>query len=62
LPAVIADAVPAGGVALLRFDEPERFHVAVTADAREDLDLRPGRSVFLLIKSTSLRPVELRRA
>jgi molybdate transport system ATP-binding protein len=62
LPAVIAAVVPAGGVALLRFDEPERFDVAVTADAREDLDLQPGRSVFLLIKSTSLRPVEIRRS
>ncbi|MFQ5877000.1 MAG: molybdenum ABC transporter ATP-binding protein [Acidobacteriota bacterium] len=42
---------------LLRFDDPEPFYVAVTGEAREQLRLEAGARVFLLIKSTALRPV-----
>ncbi len=42
---------------LLRFDEPEPFYVAITREAREELRLEAGRRVYLLIKSTALRPI-----
>ena len=42
---------------LLRFDEPEPFYVAVTREAREELRLEAGKRVYLLIKSTALRPI-----
>ena len=42
---------------LLRFDEPEPFYVAVTREAKEELRLQAGKRVYLLIKSTALRPV-----
>jgi len=62
LTATIGEVASIGGLALLRFDRPERFYVSITVEAREELDLQPGSSVFLLIKSTSLRPIDIRRS
>ena len=62
LPATIAAVASIGGLALLRFDRPERFYVSITVEALEELALRPGAKVYLLIKSTSLRPIDIRRS
>jgi molybdate transport system ATP-binding protein len=57
LDATIGGIFSSGDRVLLRFDDPEPFYVAVTREARDELCLEEGRQVFLLIKSTALRPV-----
>jgi molybdate transport system ATP-binding protein len=57
LDATIGRIFSSGDRVLLRFDEPEPFYVAVTREARDELGLKEGRKVFLLIKSTALRPI-----